>query len=53
MRYVVHNAIQFRLQGHPLSIKEYGLKYYDDLQQRISREEALDIFQVIKHVCVG
>ncbi|GJQ15565.1 hypothetical protein GpartN1_g7356.t1 [Galdieria partita] len=38
-----------RLEGHPLAIKEYGLQYYDDLQQKISREEALHIFRQVEH----
>jgi len=37
-----------RLEGHPLAIKEYGLQYYDDLQQKISRKEALDIYHHVE-----
>ncbi|GJD06526.1 DNA-directed DNA/RNA polymerase mu [Galdieria sulphuraria] len=38
-----------RMEGHPSAIKEYGLQYYDDLQQKISREEALHIFAHVQH----
>jgi hypothetical protein len=40
----------YRLEGHPLAIKEYGLQYYDDLQQKISRKEALDIYHHVESV---
>eukprot|EP00871_Galdieria_phlegrea_P001702 jgi/Galph1/2532/GphlegSOOS_G1203.1 len=39
-----------REEGKPLVIKEYGLQYYDDLQETICIEEATEIFKCFLQV---